>query len=523
MDLLLIGESDFYLPEEGSPKPPEESSLLYEYLFSPLRELGLPSLHSRTLGSSRHALAVLGGCARSAGFETAAVDDVFRIEAAADRLFDRLEEKPLVVGITTAFLRRTESVLRLCAAVRRSSPDSLLVLGGYHSERDPAMRAAADLTVAGRGEAALIGILRAARAGLGRDAIVAKLCAGRDGLARGPEHYPEGGGVPEPDWDLPGLARLPFRTVAASHGCRSGCLFCSFPGRGRQQYREPEAVLREVRKGVEGGARSIHFIDANLTSDPGFIAALCEGWTGSRIDVPWSCYGRADDLSRGSDTAAYLAGAGCRMLYAGVESLDDDILRRMRKGTRRTHIEAGLERARAAGLAIHANFIVGFPGETEATALATADAAAGLPLSGVSFSVLRDSAGLSAAARSEPGLLRGYRAEADLRWTHETMSSRTALRLAERALGRVCESSPAAPASFWLGMYHLLGACGLDAFEVREYFEAVRSCHRGGDAAPRAGALQTIRRVSARAAASQPELSSQLPRFEPVPTGASGR
>ncbi|MFW5782077.1 MAG: radical SAM protein, partial [Candidatus Muiribacteriaceae bacterium] len=70
------------------------------------------------------------------------------------------------------------------------------------------------------------------------------------------------------------------------------------------------------------------------------------------------------DMNREEDFEL-LRKAGIRSLFFGVESLDDDNLKRMQKGTRYKDIKDTIRRAHEAGIFTVGSFIFPIPGETE--------------------------------------------------------------------------------------------------------------------------------------------------------------
>jgi anaerobic magnesium-protoporphyrin IX monomethyl ester cyclase len=61
-----------------------------------------------------------------------------------------------------------------------------------------------------------------------------------------------------------------------------------------------------------------------------------------------------------------LAKAGCKRLHVGIESLDDEILKNLKKSQRVHHVQRFSENCAKHGMDILGYFILGAPGETEA-------------------------------------------------------------------------------------------------------------------------------------------------------------
>jgi radical SAM superfamily enzyme YgiQ (UPF0313 family) len=124
---------------------------------------------------------------------------------------------------------------------------------------------------------------------------------------------------------------------------------------------ELEFVEREMPQ-----IRSMMFQDDTLTNER--AQELCEAKLRAGIKLPWSCYARAN---MSLDVLRLMKRAGCRNLHVGYESADPAILRRIKKGLTVERMTSFNTDAKKAGLRIHGDFALGFPGETPESALKT--------------------------------------------------------------------------------------------------------------------------------------------------------
>ena len=138
----------------------------------------------------------------------------------------------------------------------------------------------------------------------------------------------------------------------------------------------------------------------------------------------------------------------------------------MQKGYDPRVIHQGVRNAHAAGILMHGNFVVGFPGETPATMKNTTELIKRSGLDTVSFTVLGITRSMS-----------DYMAEHSQR-IKETMSFAEAIAATRAAIRDIC-LSPAAPliVTHGIAMYYLLGG-GLSVSETMGYFSAIRDFHR---------------------------------------------
>jgi radical SAM superfamily enzyme YgiQ (UPF0313 family) len=132
--------------------------------------------------------------------------------------------------------------------------------------------------------------------------------------------------------------------------------------------------------------REIMFEDDTLTlpSQLPRLHRLCETILRRGIRISWSANARPDldDL----ETLRLMRRAGCRMLCVGFEFGDQELLDRVRKGTRLERMERFAHLAHQAGIRLHGCFMIGGPGETRQSALRTIEFACRLPLETVQFS-----------------------------------------------------------------------------------------------------------------------------------------
>lgn len=112
---------------------------------------------------------------------------------------------------------------------------------------------------------------------------------------------------------------------------------------------------------------------------------LYEGILSRRLDFDWECLGRVDSID--SETTEAMKRAGCDMIFFGIESGNDSILRLMNKRTTFEKARLAFEAASSSGLRTGAFFILGYPGETDDTVLDTIRFAASLPLDYLAFTL----------------------------------------------------------------------------------------------------------------------------------------
>jgi anaerobic magnesium-protoporphyrin IX monomethyl ester cyclase len=347
-------------------------------------------------------LACLAAVAQQAGAAVTVVEasaQELSIDAALQRI---LAAEPDVVGFTAT----TSEVLRaaeLAAALKVRRPAVLTVLGGCHVTALPADTLDAcpafDLAVIGEGEETLRELLDRVAGGEARPAAVAGTAVRAGGrIVVNPARavMEDLDVLPLPAWSLlpgfpgafrpsPGrIRRWPCASIVLTRGCPNTCVFCdrSVFGNRCRAYR-PEYAVRLVRDLYERhGVRELLIEDDTFVIVKARVREFCERLIDARLDMSWSCLGRADRVD--PDLLRLMRRAGCWHMSYGIESGDEAILAAMHKRLDLGQIRQAVTWSREAGLRTKGFFIVGFPGETPASLERTQRLALSLPLDDIS-------------------------------------------------------------------------------------------------------------------------------------------
>lgn len=324
------------------------------------------------------ALCDLATVARDAGYSVQIVDNALRYPFRQAQVADIIKQgRPRVIGLSTTFIMWSEAVRDFVALVRDWSPDSKIVVGGPTVRRDAALHSIGDFTVFGSGEEPLLSILQSLSGDVDPDTIpniAYKDASGAVRYSKGAREATlqigkaykakDGEQIPVPDWSL--YARNPDSVypIEFSRGCKYNCYYCSYD-RGKN-IRPLDDIRRELIANRERGISKYRFGDSNFTDGPPrhprYPHDVCKLIAELNLGLQWSCYARADDLT--PELAELMKAAGCFAVFFGIESGDDTILKNMRKGHDSADALRGITIAKDAGLFVHCNFIVGYPGET---------------------------------------------------------------------------------------------------------------------------------------------------------------
>ncbi|MCR4419741.1 MAG: radical SAM protein [Clostridia bacterium] len=164
-------------------------------------------------------------------------------------------------------------------------------------------------------------------------------------------------GLPSPRLDLLTGRYFLKQVYQTTRGCPHNCTFCSVStvmGR-KYRHRPVEEVIEEVRRSP---GRLVGFLDDNIVGDPAyaeeFFAALAP------LKKRWVSQGTVR-MAENEELLRRAATSGCLGLFVGLESINEESLRQMRKTFNRIDRYGKLvERFHAHGIMVIGSFVFGF-------------------------------------------------------------------------------------------------------------------------------------------------------------------
>ncbi|WP_242955667.1 tRNA (N6-isopentenyl adenosine(37)-C2)-methylthiotransferase MiaB [Lachnoclostridium sp. An196] len=176
--------------------------------------------------------------------------------------------------------------------------------------------------------------------------------------------------------DLPVERKYSFKSgVNIMFGCNNFCSYCIVPYvRGRERSREPEEILKEIRKLVDDGVKEVMLLGQNVNSygknlarPVTFAELLREVVKIDGLERVRFMTSHPKDLSDELIQVMAESEKICRHLHLPLQSGSSRILKIMnRKYTKEQYLDLA-DRIRKAvpDIALTTDIIVGFPGETE--------------------------------------------------------------------------------------------------------------------------------------------------------------
>lgn len=180
------------------------------------------------------------------------------------------------------------------------------------------------------------------------------------------------------DYVFPAAA-FPSIQMFTGRGCPAQCNFCVYPQTlhgHRYRLRTPQNVVGEIEYILSNfpDVKEIVFEDDTFTINKARVTEICNLIIEKGINkkIRWLCNAR---VNLDYETMVLMKKAGCHLIIPGIESVNQQILKNIKKGTTVEQIENYISNARKAGLMIHACYMVGNEGETRETMEATLAAA----------------------------------------------------------------------------------------------------------------------------------------------------
>ncbi|MDP4119776.1 MAG: radical SAM protein [Bacillota bacterium] len=184
-------------------------------------------------------------------------------------------------------------------------------------------------------------------------------------------------------------AHVAFPTISifSSRGCPSKCFFCIYSqvmfGK-RFRRRSAQNLFNEILyiEKTFPEVKEILIDDDNFTVDQQNVKQFCELMIQHKSRLKWIVQSR---VNLKFDTMKLMKAAGCKLLVAGFESGNQQILDNMHKGITLAQSVEFDSNAKKAGLRVHGCFMAGNPGETKETLMQTLEFAKKLHLDTVQF------------------------------------------------------------------------------------------------------------------------------------------
>ncbi len=353
---------------------------------------------------------------RNRGFSVRVIDTEAENLSPEDTAERMAEMDPVLAAVVvyghqpSASTQNMSTAGAICSVVKQRAPKLKTLLVGGHVAALPErtiQEEDADFVCGGEGPYTILELLQALESGQPDYSKVRGLWY-RDGETI--RSNPPAPLVQDLDREMPGLAwdllptekyrahnwhcfghlqRQPYASLYTTLGCPYHCTFCCIQapfksGEGELGYKEsvnsyrfwnPQAVIAQLDTLVDKyGVRNIKIADEMFVLNMKHVHGICDLLIERGYDLNIWAYARVDTV-RGEGTVETLKRAGFNWLAFGIESASERVRKDVDKGFRQDAIFQTVEKVRAAGINVIANFIFGLPEDNVETMQETLDMA----------------------------------------------------------------------------------------------------------------------------------------------------
>jgi hypothetical protein len=152
----------------------------------------------------------------------------------------------------------------------------------------------------------------------------------------------------------------------ASRGCKHRCRHCPIVPvyDGRFRVVPPDVVLADVDAQVAAGARHITFGDPDFFNGIRHAIAVVRALAQRHPGISYDVTIKVEHLLVHADALPVLADTGCAFVTSAVESIDDEVLRKLEKGHGGGDFERAVTLCREAGVPLVPTFVAFTPWTT---------------------------------------------------------------------------------------------------------------------------------------------------------------
>ncbi len=329
-------------------------------------------------------LALLAAVVEAAGHEVSIIDGEAEQLSLDEMVRTALAKKPDLIGLTATspFFHLSKAVAE---AIKRTAPNIPIAIGGPHITimKEKAMFPAFDYAFIGEAEQSFPQFL--AQYEQGKDiGDVAGLIYWRNGtlVSTGqPADIADLDQFPIPARHLLNMSlyklgtlrgRLPFTSIQTMRGCPWKCIFCASEALKTTsvRVRSPRSVVAEIKSVVQQfGIRHFGIVDDVLTLWREHIVEICDLLDREGLAITFEGSTRANQVDE--TLIARLAKSGLIRLSFGLETVDADMRKTMKKQVPLEHYVRANRICNELGVEALNSVMIGLPGETRDTVRAT--------------------------------------------------------------------------------------------------------------------------------------------------------
>jgi hypothetical protein len=158
---------------------------------------------------------------------------------------------------------------------------------------------------------------------------------------------------------MPDGTRRVVGSTEATRGCKHLCRHCPIVPvyRGRFKAVPIDIVMADIRAHVAARAEHITFGDPDFFNGPTHARRLVERLAAEFPQLTYDVTIKIEHLLAHAEMLPLLRDTGCLFITSAVESIDDEVLIKLRKGHTRADFRRAVDVCRAAGVALSPTFV----------------------------------------------------------------------------------------------------------------------------------------------------------------------
>lgn len=286
-----------------------------------------------------------------------------------------------LIGIGFLAARFKETILDLCAIVNKFKKNAWLILGGHGPSSIPEYvleKTNADIVTIGESEETIVELLKCKLKNGDLSQVKGIAYQSNKGIRINERRNPIGDldSIPFPEWSLFPMQRYTnclklfdmdkddkALGISTSRGCINRCNFCYRMEKGIR-FRSVENVIEEIKILKERyGVTHFEILDELFVASKKRVFDFYESLRKNNLRIKFDCNARVDIFDE--EMAICLKESGCKFLFFGMESSDQNVLNLMRKNTTVEQNIRAAEIVRKLGIGLGLSFIWGNKGDTE--------------------------------------------------------------------------------------------------------------------------------------------------------------
>ncbi len=161
--------------------------------------------------------------------------------------------------------------------------------------------------------------------------------------------------------------------IETKRGCSANCIYCADPiAKGKQiRTRTPKAVVDELERLLDQGIDHIHTCDSEFNLPHQHAMQVCNEMIRRNLGDKLRWYAYCTPLAFSAEIAGLMRRAGCVGINFGADNGDEQMLRRLRRDFAPHDILNAVRWCKEAGVAVMLDLLLGSPGETRNSLVAT--------------------------------------------------------------------------------------------------------------------------------------------------------